>query len=382
MHKIRTFRPLGLASLLALAWLPLPCRGGEPGAVAQPDGHPLITTAQIEADWLRQAVVRSLPSLGTQITTQQDAAGACDGVIDGHFGFHTQQEENPWWQVDLGQSLPLDRIAIYNRGDGVAERAALLKVLVSDDAQQWQLLYEHDGAVFQGFADQKPLQVAANDCQARYVRIQLPGTNYLHLDEVEVYRDGSPENIALRKLADQSSLSPWSSWSPAEQPDVLGMPSYPVAEVVDRGLKLAHDLSAQGLDVQDSTTSLQTIAAQVAALPDDNSADQQRALFLQAQWIIRHMTLNNPLLDFDDLLLVQRVPGSFTHMSDQYYGWFSRPGGGLYVLEDFKTANPKLRLLTGELPAGSVLRPDISCDGQRVAVCALQVLSRSGRGAE
>ena len=26
----------------------------------------VITTAQIEADWLRQAVVRSLPSLGTQ----------------------------------------------------------------------------------------------------------------------------------------------------------------------------------------------------------------------------------------------------------------------------------------------------------------------------
>jgi mono/diheme cytochrome c family protein len=326
----------------------------------------VITTAQIEADWLRQAVVRSLPSLGTQITTQQDAAGACDGVIDGHFGFHTQQEENPWWQVDLGQSLPLDRITIYNRGDGVAERAAHLQVLVSDDAQRWQLLYAHDGSVFHGFADQKPLQVAANDCQARYVRIQLLGASYLHLDEVEVYRDGSPENIALRKPADQSSLSPWSSWSPAEQPDVLGMPSYPVAEVVDRGLKLAHDLTAQGLDVQDSTTSLRTIAAQFAALPSDNSTDQQRALFLQAQWVIRHMTLNNPLLDFDDLLLVQRVPGSFTHMSDQYYGWFSRPGGGLYVLEDFKTASPKLRLLTAELPTGSVLRPDISYDGRRV----------------
>ncbi len=148
MHKIRTFRQLELASLLALAWLPLPCRAGELGAVAQPDGNPVITTAQIEADWLRQAVVRSLPSLGTQITTQQDAAGGCDGVIDGHFGFHTQQEENPWWQVDLGQSLPLDRIVIYNRGDGVAERAAHLQVLVSDDGQDWQLLYEHDGSVF------------------------------------------------------------------------------------------------------------------------------------------------------------------------------------------------------------------------------------------
>ena len=29
----------------------------------------------------------------------------------------------------------------------------------------------------------------------------------------------------------------------------------------------------------------------------------------------------------DDILFVKRVPGSFTHMSDQYYGWWSRPGG-------------------------------------------------------
>ena len=45
------------------------------------------------------------------------------------------------------------------------------------------------------------------------------------------------------------------------------------------------------------------------------------------------------------LVLVKRVPGTFTHMSDQYYGWFSRPGGGLYVLEDFKT---RVTALTNE----------------------------------
>ncbi len=120
-------------------------------------------------------------------------------MIDGHFGFHTQQEENPWWQVDLGQTLPLDRIVIYNRGDGVAQRAARLKILLSENDRDWQPLYEHDGSEFLGFADQKPLQVVAGDGVARYVRVQLPGTNYLHLDEVEVYRDGSPENVALRQ---------------------------------------------------------------------------------------------------------------------------------------------------------------------------------------
>ena len=374
MNKARTFHCLRLATLLVLAGLPISCQGGESGAVSPADRNPLITAAQIEADWLRQAFVRSLPSIGTQITltTQQDAAGACDGVIEGPFGFHTGLDENAWWQVDLGQLQSLDHIIIYNRSDFGAERAARLKVLVSEDGQQWQQIYEHDGSVFLGRADQKPLQVAANDCQARYVRIQLPGANYLHLEEVEVYRGGSPENLAVQKPAEQSSVSPWSSespgswWRPTEQPDVLDASSYPVVEVVNRGLKLADDLRAQGLDVQDSITELQAIAAQFAAVPADGPAEPSRALFLQAQWVIRRMALNNPLLDFDDLLLVQRVPGSNTHMSDQYYGWFSRPGGGLYVLEDFKTDNPTLRLLTGELPAGSVLRPDISFDGKRV----------------
>ena len=78
------------------------------------------------------------------------------------------------------------------------------------------------------------------------------------------------------------------------------------------------------------------------------------------------MSLANPLLDFDDLLFVKRVPGSFTHMSDQYYGWWSRPGGGVYILEDFKTEARRLRCLTHGFEPGSFLRPDLSCDGRRV----------------
>ena len=78
------------------------------------------------------------------------------------------------------------------------------------------------------------------------------------------------------------------------------------------------------------------------------------------------MALANPLLDFDDLLFVKRVPGSFTHMSDQYYGWFSRPGGGVFVLEDFKSDQPHLRCLTAAFPPGTFLRPDLSHDGTRV----------------
>ena len=109
-----------------------------PTATLETAASPVLTPAQIEADWLTQAAVRSLPkqpSTVTPATTASDAAGACDGVIDGHFGFHTQQQEQPWWQVDLGEVLPLERVVIYNRDDGVSQRAAQLQVLLSADGQ-------------------------------------------------------------------------------------------------------------------------------------------------------------------------------------------------------------------------------------------------------
>jgi hypothetical protein len=58
------------------------------------------SSEQIEADWLRQDYVRSLPAAPpgrpkASVTPVADAAGGCDGIKDGLFGFHTTSEENP-----------------------------------------------------------------------------------------------------------------------------------------------------------------------------------------------------------------------------------------------------------------------------------------------
>src|SRR5207253_10565676 len=52
-----------------------------------------------------------------------DAAKAIDGNTSGRFadGSVTHTEENtgrPFWEVDLGQELPIDEIVVYNRTDG------------------------------------------------------------------------------------------------------------------------------------------------------------------------------------------------------------------------------------------------------------------------
>ena len=160
---------------------------------------PLLTRgasmrAEIEADWLRQAEAwwpRPSP-------TQGDAAGAVDGVKDGKYAFHTAQEPNPWWQVDLGASLPIARIVVFNRLDYAPglHNADTLRILVSDDGNQWRPIHDQQGKHFGGIAGAAPLEVKFSDraVRARFVRLQILSAApiFFHLDEVEVYGPGDP----------------------------------------------------------------------------------------------------------------------------------------------------------------------------------------------
>jgi hypothetical protein len=347
--------------------------------------QPPVTRRQIEADWLRQELVRRPDYQSGRYTApigataEQDAAGAVDGVRDGRWGFHTGADAGPWWQVDLQQVVPLDHALLYNRCDDgpAAARAGRIQVLLSDDGQQWRRVYQHDGTVFYGQSDGKPLKVPLAGARARYVRLQLPAQGYLHMDEVEVWQmvDGRPRNVALGKPATQSSVSQWSSAKSPPRPDAqpaapatVAAKDLPAAteRVVARGRQLAATLRDLGASIDGELRTLEQAAQRLPATSAGATDEQRLALYREARWAVRQMTLKNPLLDFDDLVFVKRVPGSFTHMSDQYYGWFSRPGGGLFVLEGFKTDAPRVRCLSTALPAGSVLRPDLSYDGRRV----------------
>ena len=89
-------------------------------------------------------------------------------------------------------------------------------------------------------------------------------------------------------------------------------------------------------------------------------------LYFSIQEVIRSLTLRATVLDFDSVLFVKRAPGTLPHMSDQYYGWWSRPGGSICILEGLRTGRPRVRSITPGWPDGSFLRPDLSYDGKRV----------------
>jgi len=332
-------------------------------AILSPAAQTPLAHEQIEADWLRQDAVRTAQpdSQGKNVTPEQDALGAFDGIKDGKWGFHTENEDKPWWQIDLRKPTPLDRIVLYNRCE-LAERNSRIIVLLSNNAKDFRQAYQHDGTTFYGHTNKKPLVVKLDGAEARYLRLQLPTRSYFHLDEVEIYAPASDKNIAPGKSATQSSVSQWS----AAHTTAAESKSYHTLRVIEHGLLLAESLTQLGAEVSLHKKTLRRISQRLKQLAANAPDDIRRKLYFQARWSVRKMALANPLLDFDRVLFAKRIPPAFPHMSDQYYGWWSRPGGGIYILERFKTPSPKLRCLTEDFPPGSFVRPDLSHDGKRV----------------
>ena len=120
---------------------------------------------------------------------------AVDGVIHGDYevapGTHTQQEANAWWQVDLGAVYSLNAVKIHNRGNNTGARLTDFSVHLSDfpftDTNNSISTYRYRSTA-------GPLSVVNLYQNARYLRIQLNGSNYLQLAEVEVFGSNAPVN--------------------------------------------------------------------------------------------------------------------------------------------------------------------------------------------
>jgi hypothetical protein len=302
------------------------------GRAAPPAGGPVSATTQpadkanpVHEDWLVQARVRQGKGAGIgAVSTAEDAAGGCDGIKDGKWGFHTSAEnDGAWWQVDLGKVYPLTRVVVYNRCE-TPRRTAAMELLLSGDGKTWTKAYRHNGKSFYGFTDGKPLTIALDGAQARYVRLKNTPGEFFNLDEVEVYgRDDT--NLALHRPADQSSVSQWSVCHDKGSPLDA---SYPLETVIRRGRELAADLRTAGVGVQPCLKTLDEVEIAAKSLPAGASGEASKPLYFRARAAVRKLAFANPLLDFDGILFVKRVPSSYSHMSDQYYSWWSRPGEG------------------------------------------------------
>jgi mono/diheme cytochrome c family protein len=334
-----------LAILLILVWPALLSAGLAPvPSSSQPRDEALsgqVLHQQIEEDWLKQAKAIE-DGVAVTVSTETDARGGCDGIKDGKYAFHTGQEPNPWWQVDLGEVVPLNRVVVFNRLDYAPglHNADNLRILTSEDGKQWTLRHENKGKHFGGITGAPPLEVRFNgsEVHGRFVRLQIPSAApiFLHLDEVQVYGPAAPErNLALHRPANQSSLSQWSTAKSLKLP--AAAPQYPTARFIERGRKLATDLRQAGVDCAPALRKLDDAAQGLQALPKDASDAPRRALYLQVRWAVRGVVFANPMLDFDRLLFVKRfTQETYPDVCLNHMPWCSRPGGDLCILSAAK----------------------------------------------
>jgi azurin len=75
-------------------------------------------------------------STNTNAPAQRAIDGNTDGRWDANSSTHTQDEDAPWWEVDLGGASPIDRIVLWNRTDCCQDRLAGVTLRVLDAKRQ------------------------------------------------------------------------------------------------------------------------------------------------------------------------------------------------------------------------------------------------------
>ncbi len=139
-------------------------------------------------------------------TVEEEALGANAGVIPDDYGFCTESEVNPWWQVDLQDEYLVEKVIILNRKN-CTDRFRNFSLLKSLDGDGMELMYQKADGTVVGGPENRPLEVTLPPGQlARFVRIRLDDENYLHLRSVQVFGRRQPATTADDTYAREGRL--------------------------------------------------------------------------------------------------------------------------------------------------------------------------------
>jgi hypothetical protein len=165
-------------------------------------GTNYLSLAEVQVfGWVTTQTDLALSKVATQSGTicGGDASRAIDGNTSGDFGAasvsHTDAEANAWWEVDLGASATVSSIVLWNRTDCCSDRLSDYWVFVSNtpfspgDAPAALQTRPGVWSSHQTGAPAPATSIATGGTHGRYVRVQLSGTNYLSISEVQVMGD-------------------------------------------------------------------------------------------------------------------------------------------------------------------------------------------------
>ena len=211
------FNEVTIARLLAVAWwdwsdekvdrfIPLLLDPDIDRFLAAAEADARLVTPELPNIALkRPALQSSLFPWSASVSVEEDAAGLVSGVLTGGYQCHTDMEDGPWWQVDLGAAALVSEVRLHNRLDpATAGRASSLSILTSDNQALWTVLHERTGSEPFGGLDGRPLVWRAQDqgVTTRFLRVVLHGFTCLHFDQVEVFGVSNAQEVGEPTVKD------------------------------------------------------------------------------------------------------------------------------------------------------------------------------------
>lgn len=123
----------------------------------------------------------------SQHSTDDDCKKILTAEHNRDYSFHTDLENNPWVELDLGAVYVLHNIVVYNIKNIVFQhRANKLQVAISEDKINYEII--HKG--FIPFKDKFEFNLDSLKT-ARYVKLSINDYTYLHLSKIEIFIDES-----------------------------------------------------------------------------------------------------------------------------------------------------------------------------------------------
>ncbi len=133
----------------------------------------------------------------TFVVGYTDASKAADGSTNGNYGAGsmstTNLDTNAWWEVDLGASVTVNSIIVWNRTDCCSNRLGDYWVFVSNTpfaSTDTPATLQSRAGTWSNHQTVQPnpnTAITLGGVAGRYVRVQLSGANYLSLAEVQVF---------------------------------------------------------------------------------------------------------------------------------------------------------------------------------------------------
>ncbi|MGK0199868.1 MAG: hypothetical protein ACI91J_003156, partial [Yoonia sp.] len=240
-----------------------------------------MTISEVEIYSGGSNIARSGKATQSSVGYRSPAPKAIDGNKDGRFASCscTNDEEDAWWEVDLGVEFPIDHVIVYNRNDCCPERLDQVSVEILANDREVLASFNTGDAPFRSAFTVNPKAPAPVD-NAPTRKVILTSTNTIAALQFSGPNAGSIASLKAEVIGKGKPRAV----KLAKDPDLALWPDKPAITGLESPLKLAKGEKLQ-LTLTGPLCDVSTTADETAALRKTFSTDPDKQLdFYRTLW--------------------------------------------------------------------------------------------------